>query len=1485
MYFLTFNIPLIEPTLIRLITIMGCLLDKIVAGQFNLQTINLTKKNKNMLQMNFLHDYDSLVKDHFVKLKAKKMKSITSKNSPSHADNNPNSQYFSPFQHASGRLKVNLQQKQQPSHDKRLSIYQISPVGFPCGDSTFFNTQKQTEQTFTREILRKKTLSGKIITDLSRDSEVIDHKRKSSSSALKVSNQLKHLERTPTYEQEETNRLKPNHYEASSASKSQYTAGFFRQSVTERLLQKQLTSNSSRDPNEKSQKTINKNQNGSSYGMAQDNSSIDGNEQSFKELADLPNKQNTNVSANPTVIPGNMDTFKKVDEPYNDKVNDFSERTDQLNNIFRKRSSNNIQKIQLFPNSQKNLYNQDQSPLYKVENPIIENLNTENNSICNSQVNKSYFVSDDSQIKDDDIFSQEYTQHHPFRFQAINQLSQGNKFDHLRYIQKDTFSSNGSPDIIIRAPEDENSSEAGTAQNMQSGFNLMKVTNNQQQSYQQSTFKQKNEEQKMMQDYVIQVMDDKYNSRIIVGNNALQIKKKETNITHDRRKRKLRRQVGSSDANGNTNSGDLIQHIKIKNPSQWKQKQLFQLVNNVLVPIITQINPEPSQSTRQPKKEDSSTSFSQNNIQRIKTIKEVNEDTLDNYLLTNNTNTDSHQDERQSSSNNTGTSQQLQNSPLTTINQESTQNSNVKSNDTTPQSQFNFLQPNYIIQTVTPYQKIKNMELELKNISRTKNMIALIRKKNQDMITTQDKNQRKLSDQVLYKDDSQKLFRKQNTKKVVLQKQDSIGFDKQITPAFGSIQIPILNNNMNSVEKQDIPNSSVLGFGLISKPETPFGHSQMAQQHSFKSSFRSELESSISRGNDESFEGASYYIEDEDGEYDDEEDQMNQSLGSLESYEIQQTETNTILNKLQRVGTENKRISHIKKMVNQSKNSVESQIQLPTAVNIINSVKDSQNSHGTQPRHFRLRGIVSNQSSLKSTERYISKVDQSQNLSQGLTNNQQSTPLAEQTQVDDTKRYSGMSLDQSITYNDKSPTINFINAAAEDEDRTKIPRMNFADPRTITNRHTSSNAIGDNQQSFLQSPFDQLSQQHSLTPTAQVHQSSYNSFTENSPKNSDYSKSPFQSLSQMNIPSFQSKQTEKPSLLTTDNLKLLEDPYGNRKIGPRSITTNSVISTRKNGKKKINQYVLQKELGSGNFAKVYECINEDDQKSYAMKIIKKNKLKRQFQFSKKKAETFLETEMAILKKLDHPNVLALYEIINDQTTDKLYFVTEIVLGGSLGHKINGKKPIPEEDIWSYFRDLISALEYCHECAQIIHRDIKPENILVDENNKVRLADFGVSHIMIDGKDEIQNRAGSQFYFAPEIIKQNVYNGRPIDIWACGVTLYQMFTKKMPFLSQNVQELQTKILNDEPDYTVIEDELVRDLLQKIFQKDHTKRLTLQQVKDHPYLTKNGTQPMPKIAGKKIEITEKDLRQVFTRVVKMARVINKFRNSSHSPFRQN
>jgi serine/threonine protein kinase len=116
----------------------------------------------------------------------------------------------------------------------------------------------------------------------------------------------------------------------------------------------------------------------------------------------------------------------------------------------------------------------------------------------------------------------------------------------------------------------------------------------------------------------------------------------------------------------------------------------------------------------------------------------------------------------------------------------------------------------------------------------------------------------------------------------------------------------------------------------------------------------------------------------------------------------------------------------------------------------------------------------------------------------------------------------------------------------------------------------------------------------------------------------------------------------------------------------------------------------------------------------------------------------------------------------------------------LGERIT-KGNISEEEMKNYFRGLICALEYCHECAEIIHRDIKPENILIDENDVVKLADFGVSYIMVDGNDEISTSAGSNVFFSPEACRGSKYSGKLNDIWAVGVTLYYMCTKEFPFM--------------------------------------------------------------------------------------------------------
>ena len=114
-----------------------------------------------------------------------------------------------------------------------------------------------------------------------------------------------------------------------------------------------------------------------------------------------------------------------------------------------------------------------------------------------------------------------------------------------------------------------------------------------------------------------------------------------------------------------------------------------------------------------------------------------------------------------------------------------------------------------------------------------------------------------------------------------------------------------------------------------------------------------------------------------------------------------------------------------------------------------------------------------------------------------------------------------------------------------------------------------------------------------------------------------------------------------------------------------------------------------------------------------------------FVSGQRKAYDFVESEMAILKKLDHPNVLRTYEIMDDPQCDKLYIVTEFITQGSLADKLE-KRNLTDDELWRYIRDLLKALEYLHRCAGVAHRDIKPDNILLDDTDRVKIADFGLS---------------------------------------------------------------------------------------------------------------------------------------------------------------
>ena len=146
-------------------------------------------------------------------------------------------------------------------------------------------------------------------------------------------------------------------------------------------------------------------------------------------------------------------------------------------------------------------------------------------------------------------------------------------------------------------------------------------------------------------------------------------------------------------------------------------------------------------------------------------------------------------------------------------------------------------------------------------------------------------------------------------------------------------------------------------------------------------------------------------------------------------------------------------------------------------------------------------------------------------------------------------------------------------------------------------------------------------------------------------------------------------------------------------------------------------------------------------------------------------------EIAILKKLDHPNVVKLIEVLDDLNEDHFCLVFEYVEKGLL-IDVPTDEPLSEELAWGYFRDLVKGVEYLH-CNKIIHRDLKPSNLLLNEQNHVKIVDFGISN-EFDGEDAvISNSLGTPAFMPPEALSENrrCWMGKPLDIWAMGITLF------------------------------------------------------------------------------------------------------------------
>ncbi|QSS65946.1 calcium/calmodulin-dependent protein kinase [Histoplasma capsulatum] len=328
---------------------------------------------------------------------------------------------------------------------------------------------------------------------------------------------------------------------------------------------------------------------------------------------------------------------------------------------------------------------------------------------------------------------------------------------------------------------------------------------------------------------------------------------------------------------------------------------------------------------------------------------------------------------------------------------------------------------------------------------------------------------------------------------------------------------------------------------------------------------------------------------------------------------------------------------------------------------------------------------------------------------------------------------------------------------------------------------------------------------------------------------------------------------------------------------------------------RINQYLIKQEIGRGSFGAVHLAIDQYGHE-YAVKEFSKSRLRKRAQShilrnprgarvpgtipagmglnsplhrhpsghedeANSNPLYFIKEEIAIMKKLNHPNLVALYEVLDDPTEDSLYMVMEMCKKGVIMKVGLGEcsDPYQNESCRCWFRDLILGVEYLH-AQNIVHRDIKPDNCLLTNDDVLKVVDFGVSEMFQKDSDMYTAKsAGSPAFLPPElcVAKHGDISGTAADIWSMGVTLYCLRYGRIPFEKESIFELYESIRNDEVKYENETDEDFIDLMTNILQKDPTKRIKMPELRVravHKFkrlIEPENAAPMQSILGQDVE----------------------------------
>uniref|UniRef100_A0A0C9RPL7 non-specific serine/threonine protein kinase n=1 Tax=Wollemia nobilis TaxID=56998 RepID=A0A0C9RPL7_9CONI len=263
----------------------------------------------------------------------------------------------------------------------------------------------------------------------------------------------------------------------------------------------------------------------------------------------------------------------------------------------------------------------------------------------------------------------------------------------------------------------------------------------------------------------------------------------------------------------------------------------------------------------------------------------------------------------------------------------------------------------------------------------------------------------------------------------------------------------------------------------------------------------------------------------------------------------------------------------------------------------------------------------------------------------------------------------------------------------------------------------------------------------------------------------------------------------------------------------------------------MDRFEVVKDIGAGNFGVARLMRDKKTKELVAMKYIERGH----------KIDENVRREIINHRMLRHPNIVRFKEVL--LTPTHLTIVMEYAAGGELFERICNAGRFSEDEARFFFQQLISGVSYCHS-KQVCHRDLKLENTLLDGSPapRLKICDFGYSKCSFL-QSKPKSTVGTPAYIAPEVLSRKEYDGKLADVWSCGVTLYVMLVGAYPFEDQedpkNFRKTIQRIMTVQytiPDYVHVSVEC-KHLLARIFVTNPTKRITIKEIKEHPWFLKN------------------------------------------------